>query len=152
MYDFQHKLMSSVHITEESALRHNILEKQRKREVAATVREVDQIDYEKAKTMASRIVSNITSNNNKEERDELESGDEVIIDIKTPQAFLSENRHLSTTPEDLSECWGLILAKSCVDFDGHGIETNQIGSNATGKTVQIIPDIRSEENTRYDVH
>ena len=66
MDDFHHILLSSVSITEESALRHNILEKKRKREVAATVREVNHIDYEKAKTVSARIVSDIMSNINKE--------------------------------------------------------------------------------------
>ena len=65
MDDFHHKLLSSVQITEESAPRHNIIEKKRKRKVAATVREVNHIYYEKANTMDAIIVSDIMSNNSK---------------------------------------------------------------------------------------
>ena len=109
---FHQRLLSSVRITEENALKGSLIEKKRKREVAASIREVNQIDYEKAKTMAARIVSDIFSNNKEIERNKpsTETWDDVIQEINMPQTFLSENRHSSTTPEDLSERWGLSLA------------------------------------------
>ena len=68
MDEFHRRLISSVRVTEESALKGSFIEKKRKRKVAASIREVNQIDYEKAKTMAARIVSNILSNNKEKER------------------------------------------------------------------------------------
>ena len=109
--EFHHRLLSSVRVTEESALKSNILEKKRKREVAASISEVKRIDYEKAKTMAARIVSDIMSDDKEENNGPcIEIEEEPIQDIEQPKTFLSANRNSSTTTEDLSERWGLCLA------------------------------------------
>ena len=47
--EFHHRLLSSVRVTKESALKSNILEKKRNREVAASISKVKRIDYEKRK-------------------------------------------------------------------------------------------------------
>ena len=64
--DFHQQLLSSVRVTEESAPKSNILEKKSKREAAASISEVKRIDYDKAKTMSARILSNIMSSNKEE--------------------------------------------------------------------------------------
>ena len=113
--EFHHRLLSSVRVTKNSALKSNILEKKRKCEVAASMSEVKRIDYEKAKIMASRIVSDIMSDNKEEKSGPLiEIEEEPIQDIDLPKTFLSANRHSSTTTEYLSERWGLILAQAAL--------------------------------------
>ena len=37
-----------------------------------------------------------------------------MIDVSMPRKFLSENRHSSTTAEDLSERWGLSIPQSAL--------------------------------------
>ena len=37
---------------------------------------------------------------------------DILKDIGPPRTFLSSNRHSRTTPEDLSERWGLSLAQA----------------------------------------
>ena len=56
---FHQRLLSSFRVTEESVPKINILDKKGKREAAASMSEVKRIDYEKAMTMAAKIVSNI---------------------------------------------------------------------------------------------
>ena len=105
----------SVRVTGESALKSNILENERKLEAAASISEVKIIDYEKAKTMAARIVSDIMSDDKEEKSGpRIEIEEEPIQDIELPKTFLSANRHSSTTTEDLSERWGLSLAQAAL--------------------------------------
>ena len=113
--EFHHRLLSSVRVIKESALKSNILKKKRKREVAASISKVKRIDYEKAKTMATRIVSNIMSDDKEEKSGpRIEIEEEPIQDIELPKTFLSANRHSSTKTEDLSERWGLSLAQAAL--------------------------------------
>ena len=76
----------SVRVTGESALKSNILENERKLEAAASISEVKRIDYEKAKTLAAKIVSDIMSSN-KEEKigPRIEIEDEHMKDIELPK-------------------------------------------------------------------
>ena len=90
---FHQRLLSSVRVTEDSALKRNILEKKRKQEVAASISEVQIIDYEKAKTVAARKVSNIMSSNKEEKIGPcIEIGDEPIQDIELLKTFLLEKK------------------------------------------------------------
>ena len=113
MDGFNRRILSSVRVTGESALRDNLLEKKRKREVAATVRGIDMIDHKRAATMAARIVADIMSEKPKSLGNE-GAQEETVQDIELPKTFLSTNRHSSTTAEDLSERWSLSLAQAAM--------------------------------------
>ena len=62
MDDFNCRLISSIRVTEESALRINILEKKRKREVAAAAQVIDKVDW--AHKQAKNIVASIVGDTN----------------------------------------------------------------------------------------
>ena len=62
MEDFNRRLTSSILVTEESALRINILEKKHKREVAATDQVIDKVDW--AHEQAKNIVDSIVADKN----------------------------------------------------------------------------------------
>ena len=109
MGDFNRRLVSSILVTEVSAIRSTILNKKRKREVAATVQEINKVDHEKIQAKAARIVSEIARG---EFKPEDKYKDEVIEDSEPPRTFLSSDRHSSMTPEDLSERWGLSLKQA----------------------------------------
>ena len=59
MDDFNWRLVSSVLVTEVSALRSTILNKKWKREVAATVQEINKVDHEKIQAKGAKIFSEI---------------------------------------------------------------------------------------------
>ena len=111
--DFNRRLISSIHVTEESALRINILEKKRKREVAAAAQVIDKVGW--SHKQAKNIVANIIGDTNptaewmsvrftQDQEDVALEQEDVVPDIGLPRTFLSSKRHLSTTPEDPSEC------------------------------------------------
>ena len=62
MDDFNRRLISSIRVTEESALRINILEKKRKREVAAAAKVIDKVDW--AHEQAKNIVASTIADTN----------------------------------------------------------------------------------------
>ena len=116
MDDFNRRLISSIRVTEESALRINILEKKRKRKVADAAQVIDKVDW--AHKQAKNIVASIVGDTNPTAermsvRFAIEQED-VVPDIGLPRTFLSSKRHSSTTPEDLSERWGLSLAQAAL--------------------------------------
>ena len=57
MDNFNRRLISSIRVTEESALRINILKKKHKREVAAAAQVIDKVDW--AHKQAKNIVASI---------------------------------------------------------------------------------------------
>jgi hypothetical protein len=144
MNDFNRRLISSIRVTEEGALKTQILEKKRKREIASAARAIDEVDQkriqdaiESSEQEAARIVAAIMSprkepqngqseaSQNDEQRKESQNDQtkkpqngqeeeqaDILTDIGLPRTFLSSKRHSSTTPEDLSERWGLSLAQA----------------------------------------
>ena len=56
---FNRRLISSIRVTEESALRINILEKKCKRKLAAAAQAIDKVDqaYDQAKNIVASIVA-----------------------------------------------------------------------------------------------
>ena len=130
MDNFNIRLISSIHVTEEIALRINILENKRKREVAAAAQVNDRFDkaHEQAKNiMASIVVDTNPTAESKSIRlaqyqeDMAQEQEDVVPDIGLTRTFPSSKRHSSTIPEDLSECWGLSLAHASLAL----IETTQ---------------------------
>ena len=63
--------------------------------------------------MEARIVADIISKENTTQQ--VYFADEQVDNMKDdsmPQTFLSKNRHSSTTSEDLSEIWGIIISQA----------------------------------------
>ena len=61
---------------------------------------------------ATRIVAAIIATGQAPPNKESQHASATPQDIGLPRTFLSANRHSSTTPEDLSETWGLSLAQA----------------------------------------
>ena len=83
--------------------------KDRKREISLSVSSKDR-KY-RADRMAARIVADIISK--EKTTQQVSFADEQVDttkDVSIPRTFISENRHSSTTEEDLSKIWGLSIS------------------------------------------
>ena len=98
MDDFYRRLISSIRVTEESALRINILEKKQKREVASAAQVINKVDraHEKAKNIVASIVADtnpIVERKSirfaQDQEDMAQDYEDVAPDIGLPSTFLS---------------------------------------------------------------
>jgi hypothetical protein len=122
MDNFNRRMISNVRVTEEGALRGHILKRKRKQEIASAATAVDKVDririqsaLDSSEKEAARIVSSIVSPGSDTDRvvdPNLSEQVDVLQDVRLPRMFLLLERHSSTTPEDLSERWGLSLAQA----------------------------------------
>ena len=83
---------------------------------AAADQVIDKVDL--AHKQAKNIVASIVGDTNPTaERMSVRFAldqEDVVPDIGLPRTFISSKRHSSTTPEDLSERWGLSLAQAAL--------------------------------------
>ena len=105
MEDFNRRLLSSIRVTEESALRINILEKKRKREVAAVAQVTDKVDraHEKENNIVASIIEDTKPTVERKSIQFSQEQYDVVPYTGLTRTFLSSKRHSSTTLEELSK-------------------------------------------------
>ena len=115
MDNFHRRLVASVSVT--AALASSILtvSRDKKSEISLEVSSKDS-SY-RADKMAERIVADIISKE-KTTKQVYFANEQVdtMKDVSMPQTFLSNNRHSSTTAEDISNIWGLSISQAAINL------------------------------------
>ena len=106
MDNFHRRLVDGVAVTATQASAKSTVNRDKKREISLAVRSKDM--KHRSDRMAAQIVADIIS----KEKTTLQvyfANEQVYTmqDVSMPRTFVSENRHSSTTSEDLNERWGL---------------------------------------------
>ena len=120
---FNRRLISSICVTEKNALRINILDKKRKHKVAAAAQNIYKANqaHEQEKNILAAIVADTNPPAERksirfaQDQDDVAKEQEgVVPHTGLPRTFISSKKHLSTSPEDLSERWGFSLAQAAL--------------------------------------
>ena len=113
MEEFHRRIVSGVAITATCVSDTLTVNRDKKREILLAVSSKDR-KY-RANRMEARIVADTISK--KKTTQQVSFSDEQVDtmqDVSMPQNFISKNIHSSTTPEDLSNIWGLVISQSAI--------------------------------------